>query len=71
MTVELPRTVEEELKALARRQGRDVLRLVEDAVLSYLEAAAITDLDPAEVAETQQQLVGELRGVSAWKGGRA
>ncbi len=69
MTVELPRTVEEELKALARRQGREVPRLVEDAVLSYLEAAAITDLDPAEVAETQQQLVSELRGIAAWKGG--
>jgi predicted transcriptional regulator len=71
MTVELPRTVEEELRALAVRQGRDVIRLVEDAVRDYLEAAAITDVDEAAVAEVQAKLVGELRGIPGWKGGRA
>jgi hypothetical protein len=60
ITVELPRTVEEELRALAVRQGRDVVRLVEDAVRDYLEAAAITDVDEAAVAEVQAKLVGEL-----------
>jgi predicted transcriptional regulator len=63
MTVELPRTVEEELRALAVRQGRDVVRLIEEAVRDYLEAAAITDVDEAAVAEVQVRLVGELRGI--------
>lgn len=71
MTVKLPRTLEEELRALAVRQGRDVVRLVEDAVRDYLEAAAITEVDETEVAETQERLVGELRGFPAWKDGGA
>jgi predicted transcriptional regulator len=71
MTVELPRSIEEELKTLAARQGRDIVRLVEDAVRDYLEAAAITDVDAAEVAEVQAKLVGELRGIPGWKGDRA
>jgi predicted transcriptional regulator len=70
MTVELPRALEEELRALAVRQGRDVVRLIEDAVRDYLEAAAITDVDEAAVAEVQAKLVGELRGIPGWKGGR-
>jgi hypothetical protein len=57
--------VEEELRALAGRQGRDVVRLVEDAIRDYIEAAAITDIDEAEVAEVQAKLVGELRGIPA------
>ena len=70
MTVELSGKVEEELRDLAVSQGREVGALVEEAVREYLEAAAITDLDAAEVAETQVALVGELRGVPEWKGGR-
>lgn len=71
MTVELPRTVEEELRALAMRQGRDVGRLIEDAVRDYLAAVAITDIEEADVAEVQAKLVGELRGIPAWKDGLA
>ena len=70
MTIELSRKVEEQLRDLATSQGREVDALVEDAVREYLEASAITDLDAAEVAETQIALVGELRGVPEWKGGR-
>jgi predicted transcriptional regulator len=70
MTIELSRKVEEQLRDLAGRQGREVGALVEDAVREYLEAIAITDLDAAEVAETQVALVGELRGVPEWKDGR-
>ncbi|MES1240629.1 MAG: hypothetical protein ABUT39_03325 [Acidobacteriota bacterium] len=71
MTLELPRRVEEELTALAARQGRDVVGLIEEAIRDYLEAAAITDVDQADVAETQAKLAGELRGIPAWKDGRA
>ncbi len=60
MTVELTGTVEEQLRDLASRQGRNISLLVEEAVRGYLEAAAITDLDPAEVAEAQVALIGEL-----------
>lgn len=66
MTIELASSVEEQLRDLASRQGRDVSALVEEAVREYLEAAAITDLDPAEIAETQVALMGELRDVSEW-----
>lgn len=71
MTVELPRTVEEELRALAMRQGRDIDRLIEDAVRDYLAASAITDVDETDIAEAQAKLIGELRGIPAWKDGLA
>ncbi len=60
MTVELAGHVEEQLRDLASRQGRNIDLLVEEAVRGYLETAAITDLDPAEVAEAQVALMGEL-----------
>ena len=65
MTVELPPQVEMELNDLAVHQGRGVDEIVEEAVRQYLEAAAITDLSAAEVAETQAALVPELRGIFA------
>ena len=71
MTVELPGTVEEELRALAMRQGRDIGRLIEDAIRDYLAASAITDVDDADIAEAQAKLIGELRGIPAWKDGLA
>jgi predicted transcriptional regulator len=67
MTIELPGIVEEQLRHLAAKQGRDVRALVEDAVRQYLESAAITDLDATQVAETQAALVGELPDISDWK----
>lgn len=69
MTIELPGSVEEPLRDLARRQDREIGALVEDAVRQYLEAAAITDLDSAEIAESQAALVSELSGIPAWKAG--
>jgi predicted transcriptional regulator len=68
MSIELPAQVEEQLRQLAVRQNRDIDALVEEAVRWYLEAGAITDLDAAEVAETQMTLAGELRRVAPWKG---
>jgi len=69
MSIELPSTVEEQLRDLAVRQGRDIDSLIQEAIREYLEAAAITDLEPAEVAQAQVALVGELQGIPEWKGG--
>ena len=71
MSIELPGSIEEQLRKLAAKQGRDVRTLVEEAVRQYLESAAITDLDATQVAETQTALLGELPHVPAWKAGDA
>jgi hypothetical protein len=59
--------VEEQLRNLAAKQGRDVRTLVEEAVRQYLDSAAITDLDATQVAEAQVALLDELPAVSDWK----
>ena len=70
MTIELPASVEEELRTLAVTQSRDMGEILEEAIRLYIDAAAITDLDAAEVAEAQVTLVSELSGVEEWKDGR-
>jgi len=60
MTIELPGNMEEQLRNLAARKGRPPGALVEQAVREYLEAASITDLDPAAVAEAQVTLAAEI-----------
>ena len=67
MTIDLPSVVEQQLRDLAKRQNRNIAELIEDAVRQYLEAAAITDLDPNQVAETQAQLISELPPLSKWE----
>ena len=71
MSIELPGSVEEQLRTLAERQGRDVRALVEEAIRQYLEAAAISDLGATDVADTQAALVGELPRIPDWKAGEA
>ncbi len=71
MSLELPGSVEEQLRSLAARQGRDVRALVEEAIRQYLEAAAITDVDADDVAEAQAALVDELPRIPDWKAGDA
>ncbi len=71
MTVELTGSVEVQLRDLASKQGRNVRAVVEDAVREYLEATAITDLEPTDVAEAQVALVSELGELSEWKDGDA
>jgi hypothetical protein len=66
MTIDLPSVVEDQLRDLAKRQNRDIAELIEDAVRQYLEAAAITDVDPTQVGETQAKLLGELPPISKW-----
>jgi predicted transcriptional regulator len=67
MSIERPSSVEEQLRNLAAKQGRDVRTLVEEAVRQYLQSAAITDLEPTQVAEAQAAVLGELPNVSNWK----
>jgi predicted transcriptional regulator len=67
VTIELPGNIEEQLRSLAAKQGRDIRAVVEEAVRQYLESLAISDLDTTQVAETQTALIGELRGISKWK----
>jgi predicted transcriptional regulator len=67
MTIDLPSIVEEQLRDLAKRQNRDIAELIEDAVRQYLEASAITDVDPNQVAETQAELLSELPTISKWE----
>ena len=69
MSIELPGSVEEQLRSLAAKQGRDVRALVEEAIRQYLEATAITDVESNEVAETQAALLGELPRGPDWKAG--
>ncbi len=71
MSIELSGNVEVQLRNLAARQGRDVTALVEDAIRQYLEAAAITDIEPSDVADAQAALLGELPDLSAWKADEA
>ena len=68
MSIELTENVEEQLRNLAAKQGRDVRALVEEALRQYLESAAITDLEPTQIAEAQAALLGELPDISDWKG---
>jgi predicted transcriptional regulator len=67
MAIELPGTVEQELRRLAAKRGMDISALLEAAVRQYLEAEAITDVDAGEIAEAQIVLVGELRDLPEWK----
>ncbi len=71
MTVELTSRMEAQLRDLAARQGRSVGVLVDEAVRTYLETAAITDLEPAEVAEAQEAMLCELGELPEWKDGDA
>lgn len=67
MSIDLPGSVEEQLRILAAKQGRDVPTLVEEAIRQYLEATAITDVESNELADTQAALLAELPHISDWK----
>jgi predicted transcriptional regulator len=71
VSIELSSSVEEQLRNLAARQGRDITALVEDAVRQSIEAAAITDVEASEVAEAQAALLSELPEVPVWKADKA
>ncbi len=67
MTIDLPSVIEDQLRDLAKRQNRDIAELIQDAVRQYIETAAITDLEPNQVAETQAKLLSELPPISKWE----
>ncbi len=67
MSIQLRQNVEEQIRNLAKKQGRDVGVLVEEAVRLYLDAAAIGDLDSDDVAEAQTALLSELPEIPDWK----
>jgi predicted DNA-binding protein len=71
VSIDLPGSVEEQLRALAAKQGRDVRVLVEEAIRLYIEGSAITDVDANALAETQTALLGELPQIPDWKAGGA
>jgi predicted transcriptional regulator len=66
MTITVPASVEEQLRDLAAKQGREMSTVVEDALRQYLELTSITDLEAADVGETQLRLVNELPHAPAW-----
>jgi hypothetical protein len=41
--------------------------LIEEAVRLYLEAVAITDLEPHQVADAQTKLLSELPAIPSWE----
>jgi len=67
MTIELHGSIEEQLRDLAAKQGRDVPAVVEEAVQQYVESSAITDLDAADVGAAQSTLLKEFAAVRDWK----
>ncbi len=66
MTIDLSSQLAERLSRLAAQQGRAPETLVEEAVRRYVEDAAITDLQPADIGMTQEQLTGELTKLPPW-----
>ena len=63
MVIQMDVQTEQELRRLAGRQGRALAEVVEAALRSYIEAEAMTDIDSADVAATQNALVSELTGI--------
>ena len=70
MTVEVSTNLIEALRRLATKEGRDIDSLVEEAVRDYLQAAAITDVDPNEVGQTQVELAPELAELPPYDDGQ-
>ena len=66
MTFDLSNSLENELRHLAGVRGKGIEILVEEAVREYLDAAAITDVSPMDVAATQSCLLGELADLTPW-----
>ena len=66
MTIDLSSQLAERLSRLAAQQGRDPETLVEEAVRRYVEDAAITDLQSADIGRTQERLTGELADLPPW-----
>ena len=66
MTIHVSTNLEAELRRLAGQTGRDLGSLVDEAIQQYLDAAAITDISPAEVAAARMNLAVELHDAPDW-----
>jgi len=60
---------EEEVPDFAARRDREAEAPAGEGVRSDLGPAAVSDLDPEQVAETQMALIGELSALPEWKAG--
>lgn len=66
MTIDVSEQLEERLRRLAEQQGKALKTIIEEAIRQYLDAAAITDLQPADIAATQEKLARELTSLAPW-----
>lgn len=69
MTVHISNELEEALRQIAAAQGRQADAVVADAVRDYLVAASITDVTPAELAETQMKLLTQFPSLAPYENG--
>ena len=66
MTIDVSEQIADRLRQLATERGEDLNSLVDEALRRYLDDASITDLEPADVAATQEKLIGELGNLPLW-----
>ena len=66
MTIDLSGQLEDRLRRLAEAQGRTLEKVIEEAIRQYLDADAITDLQPGHIAATQEKLAEELTKFPPW-----
>jgi predicted transcriptional regulator len=69
MVIQVDDRIEQELRRLAGHQGRALADVVEAALRSYIDAEAITDVEPSDVAAAQMALLSELTDIAAPKAG--
>lgn len=60
MAIQLSSTVEQRLRRLAESRGQQFDVIVEKAILHYLDALAITDINAQDVGQAQMRLADEL-----------
>ena len=65
MVIQVDERIEQELRRLAGYQGRALADVVEAALRSYIDAEAITDLEPSDIAAAQIALLSELTDIAA------
>jgi hypothetical protein len=69
MVIQVDDRIEQELRRLAGHQGRALADVVEAALRSYIDAEAITDVEPSDVAAAQMALLSELTDIAAPQAG--
>lgn len=67
MTINLADSLEQQVRSLAAAQGRDIQAVIEEAVRDYLVSAAITDVEPDDLAQSQLAMLPELANTPEWQ----